>query len=261
MHEIMKKFLILMAMICCLHKVFGQETVFDLIDKATKIEASQELNNLYNLVDLDVIQYFNIRGYETELQVAVFKKTEEYKQKLEEVKAEKRKMLKNNYCIVYKGSVTDYDMKKKGIFMELGSNYCMEDADIRTPKSVKKGDGAILFRALPTEWRKDAYIDGIENEYLFFPVGEVTGLEVESARENLQAYFFFAIDGQLTTKVRFYDASLYNPNARGWYKADRRDLKADKVRVVLANQKTGKIFSDKTYTYKAPTANTQDVKK
>ncbi len=76
-------------------------------------------------------------------------------------------------------------------------------------------------------------------------MSEEIGLEIENDKENIQIFYFFTPNGRQKTEFRFYNM-VSNPNS-GWYKMTMNDLKAENVRIVVANKISGKVYFDKTY--------------
>lgn len=219
---------------------FGQ-SISDLT--ANSKEATDQL---YAIYDLDVFSYFNLYDYDTELKQSVFKKTEEYQTKLAELKSIKAEMLKTTYFTTKDEAFSDYnnyDIKRKGFEIDLGSNWGMGTMSARTPKSIN----GFLFKGLPSKQVPEPLFgQGVNSEKLFLPITEEAGLEIENDKENIQIYFFFTPSGKEKTVFKFLNSD------HNWYNITHNDLKADKVRVVVANKSSGKIYFDKTYTYQPP---------
>lgn len=221
-------------------RTFGQ-TLSDLTANAK--EATDQLEAIY---DLDVFHYFNLYDYDTELKQSVFKKTEEYQTKLAELKIAKAEMLKTTYYTSLTeafSSYTNYDLKRKGFEINLGSNWGMGTMSARTPKSIN----GFLFKGLPSKQVPEPLFgQGVNSEKLFLPMTEEAGLEIENDKENIEVYFFFTPTGKEKTVFKFLNSD------HNWYNITHNDLKADKVRIVVAHKSTGKIYLDKTYTYQPP---------
>ncbi len=193
----MRKFIAIIIISLLFYPTFGQQTIFDITTNA-KV-ATGELEAIY---DIDVFRYYNIKEYDTELKQVMFKKTEEYKSKLAELKEIKVEMLKSTYYFIkYFAYGNNYDIKRKGFEFELGSNMGMGTISARTPKSIND----ILFKALPTKQvNEPLFGSGIYTEKLFFPVDEATGLEIENDKENIAIYFFFTLKGRKKTIFKFF---------------------------------------------------------
>ena len=226
--------------------VLGQ-SLSDLTDSAKG--STSEMEYIY---DLDVFGYFHLEDYDTKLKQAVFKKTEEYQNKMTELKGIRAEMLKTTYY----GKLTDvfsrqdYDIKRKGFEIELGMNWGIGTFSARTPKSIYLENGCtILLKALPSKQVAAPIIGkGVIIEKLFLAMSEESGLEIENDKENIELYFFFIPSGKEKSVFQYYNA--VNNSFAGWYTMTHNDLKADNVRVVVANKSSGKIIYDKFYTYK-----------
>ena len=175
--------LILLTFLFCF-RTFGQQTISELIANAK--EGKEELEAIY---DLNVFSYFNLSDYDTELKQAVYKKTEEYQNKLTELKSIKAEMLKTIYYgnLANAFSNVDYDIKRKGFEINLGSNCGIGTSSARTPKSINLDyECNILLKALPTKQVAEPIMgQGGYSEKLFLPMSEETGLEIENNRESL----------------------------------------------------------------------------
>lgn len=263
----MKKVLMIMVMAITYSQLHGQQTIFDLTANATFADTC-EFDEVY---DLDVFKYFkleygldgNTPMYDTELKKTVFKRTEEYQSYLAELKSKRAKMLATTFYSYGENSIFsrfgggsfplpsygDYDVKAKGVYA------CINSLVTYTPLAPKSINCCgrythILLKPLPTEFSKS------HGEYLLLPMSEEMGIEYESTdKKDLKIYYFFTPTGK--EKVKFDYINLSH-NSKVTSTGDY--FKADKVRVVLANQATGEIYSDKTYTYKAP-ASKQNIRK
>jgi hypothetical protein len=147
----------------------------------------------------------------------------------------------------------NYDLKRKGFEIELGSNLGMGTLSARTPKSIDFSNwGTILLKALPTRQVADPIFGhGIYTEMLSLTMSEEMGLEIENDKENIQIYFFFTPIGREKTTFKFYNNT--SNSYAGWYNVTHNDLKADKVRIIIANKLSGKIYYDKTFSYQPTT--------
>ena len=233
----------------------GQKNISE-VTSASKV-ATIELQYIY---DLNVFAYFKINDYDTELKKSVFLKTEEGQNKLNELKSLKADMLKTVYYARLSGKFeNDYDIEKKGFTIVLGINFAFASSTAPTPKAIyfDKSDmekGGILLKALPTKktditkefntYRTNKVEGGLYEESLFISMSEESALEVENDKENTDIYFFFTPQGREQTVFKVF--------SNEWHEITRNMLKADKVRVVVANKSSGKILSDKTFSNQVP---------
>lgn len=269
----MKSSILLLLVFTC-GSAFGQQTISELT--STSKEATSELKYIY---DLDIFSYYNLKDYDTDLKKSVFLKSEEGQNKLNELKGIKAEMLKSTYYCEKEwnaGKAGNYDIKRKG-FDILYQCFISNDSpgeNIQTPKSVAlKGEEEkpvwIVFKALPSKRVTNGCqsIWGIcDAEMLFLPMTEESGLEIENDPTNTKLYYFFTPSGKEKTvfKIRgkqpFTEAQL-RLMAQGVFGFQRdmqdftitnNDLKADKVRIVVANSSSGKILYDKSFSYQVP---------
>ena len=224
----------------------AQELLSDITANAT-----DENGKLENIYKLNVFEYYNLEDYDTELKKTVFKKTTEYQNYLSELKTKKAEMSKAWYYTV-KTSVfneTDYDIKRKGFEIEIGTNSGLGTFSARTPKSIylQSGD-RIILKSLPSRQKTETKITkGLLTEKLFLEISEENGLEIENNREEIQLYYFFKPTGFEKTTFKFYNYDT--GRFQGWYNITNDDLKSETVRIVVTNNITGKIYYDKTYNY------------
>lgn len=127
--------------------------------KETKMSA----DNIKDILDLNVVSYYDIEGYETELKREFFKETEEYQQ-YETALKEIRKNFKNSSFYYIHSLESDYNLEKRGFLYEIElyeSNYanfpgyinhgtlCIEYATKRFPNNKldvsKVGGGRNFF--------------------------------------------------------------------------------------------------------------------
>ena len=249
--------LIILAFSFCI-RIIGQQTLSELIDNAK--EGKEELIAIY---DLDVFRYYNLTDYDTELKQAVYRKTEDYQNKLTELKSIKAEMFKTLYygklekAFTYssgdydmaKGfSSRDYDLKRKGFEIYIGTNCGIGTVSAKAPKSINLDyDCNILLKALPSKQVAESNLgQGVYSERLFLPMSEEAGLEIENDKENIDIYFFFTPTGKEKIMFKYLNSDGL------WYNITQNEIKSDKVRVVVANKSSGKIYFDKTYSYQPP---------
>jgi hypothetical protein len=226
----------------------GQQLITDITANAT--EENGKLDDIYQL---NVFSYYNLEEYDTELKKSVFKKTTEYQNYLTELKTKKAEMQKTTYYTIKTDMFNDtnYDVKRKGFEIEIGTNSGLGTFTARTPKSIYLENGSrIILKGLPIKQKPEPYVaKGVFSENLFLQISEENGLEIENSRENIQVYYFFTPTGLEITTFKFYNFD--NGRYRGWYTINNNDLKSETVRVIVANKETGFIYFDKFYNYQA----------
>jgi hypothetical protein len=200
------------------------------------------------LLDLDVLTYFseNIprEKIDSELKIASFKKSEEYAKKLNTMQKWRQQVFSSVYYIRDDQSYHDFSSSFYGkTGDEHKYKYSITEQGFKIPlltwnnpspmsKAICLSDfGAsktrfLIANPLPVKLNKD------KDEYFLASIDETTALEIENNRENMQTYLFFMLNGKYenNTKAR-YEQILYT----------------DKVRIVIANKKTGKIYYDRSF--------------
>lgn len=227
-------------------KILTKQNISDL-----KLNAKPANGDLYSIFDLDVFSYYNLHDYDSDLKKVIFKKTEEYQSKLTELKLFKSEMMKTTYYakLVEAFNNVNYDIKRKGFEIEIGSDFAAYPQNAKPPKAIyiQGEELSIILKALPTKQVRDPYMGG-KQEMLFVSMTEESGLEIENNKQSIEAYFFFTPTGKEKNTSSY---SIVSPPSiqtiSDYY------LKSDKVRVVVANNSTGIIYFDKTYSYQPPT--------
>lgn len=244
---------LLMTNFCYSQYPIESNSIFSIIDT---LKIADE--KLYLIYDLNVFDYYKLNSYDTDLKKEVYKKTTEYSEQLAELKKMKTNMLKTPYYVLLENAFVNgyepvnYDLKKKGFYIGLGSNEGGGSTYAIPPKSLpicnkNREILPIYLKSLPTT--KVAGILGLV-EKLFIPLDEERGLEIENAKKDIVVYFIFIPSGKEIISYTFEDTRS------GTLKCKTNALKADKVRMIVANKTTGKILFDKNYTYKPPSTST-----
>jgi hypothetical protein len=214
----------------------AQQTLFDLTAASTEIPYGFE-----TIFDLDVAKYYQLSGdYSSEPKKAAFKETQWYRTRLSALKTVRDSVLKKQYCVhlIMKFNENNYDTKRKGFDIELGTNVARAEAPARPPKSVY----GFVFNALPLRQEHSTGLPpGGYAEKLFLPMSLEQGREIASNREYMDVYFFF------TPTVREKITFSYLTSDSTWHKTSTNNMKADRVRVVVANTATGTLYYDKTF--------------
>ncbi|HBH60975.1 MAG TPA: hypothetical protein DDX85_04375 [Nitrospiraceae bacterium] len=200
-------------------------------------------NNQTAIYDLDVMDYFKLSQYDTELKKNTFKKTPEYQEKLNKLKSIRQKMLENYYYIELERSLGEYDINRKGFEISFGGNIAIFDFDLNAPKSAQ----GFIFPSLPIKNTPDDFIErlglkGIYEERLFLPMGEEQGLSIETHSKDTHVYLIFKM---ASAKDVSYEG--YIIDSRSWVKAEERLLMATPVRVIVGNDKSNEVYFDKEY--------------
>ena len=207
------------------------QTIFSIIENAKLAN-----NEMYFVYDLNVLDYYKLGdNYDSDLKKEVFKKTPEYVEKLEKLKKMKAEMLKTAYYIQQDNKFGDYDIKKKGFEIDFVSQEFYNP-----PKSIKMESNFFYLKSVPTKREPDPSF-GSAIEKLFIPMDETNALEVENNRSDIVIYYFFTLSGKEVVFFQATSPQLYAYNTKASL------LKSDKVRVVVANKSTGKIYYDKTF--------------
>lgn len=227
----------------------GKEISVDFIEN--KIEKGNA--DIFNIYNLDVFYYYDLKEYDTDLKKAVYKKSPEYKTQLNDLKNLKTKLFNTTYYSKQDElfESADYDINKKGFNLIVNTNFGMGTGSAIPPKSVVAawglmGGAYIQLKKLPTKQIDDKYFgQGIKNEILFVPISETNGLEIEENRKNIIVYYLYKPHSKETVKYKFYN-NVSNRYA-GWYDMKDNVITSADLRIIVANKKSGKIYFDKIY--------------
>lgn len=166
-----------------------------------------------------------IAPYETELKRKVFEDSEEYKEKLEKLKGYRSRLLQTVlYAKLkhgYGGFEPQYDLNKRA--------FKVHTHKMRTNPVNKELVNEFIFNTLPVTGDDDSYRTN-GTQFFLLKTDEKTAIEIEG-NEDVQLYVFFILNGKVK-ELGFGGSKLYE---------------SDKVRIVLAHQKTGKIYYDQSF--------------
>jgi len=219
-------------------------TILENAEELTEVEK----NKILTILKLDVFGYFNLYDkYNTPLKREVFKKTSEYKDKLNELKAKKQEIQKKLYYVTLKPDLKEYNVNKRGFDIPITSNILIYGPGSIGPSKTVEG---VHFPSLPVKvvpWRvlgeqiKGAYI-----EIFFLPSKEEDALYIEDIRDKIKLFFIFKI----------YDTKLISwqscePIFSSWtcylWNDKTEVIVANSVRMVIANEKTGEVYLDRVW--------------
>jgi hypothetical protein len=239
---------IIQLIILCVSTItYSQQILTDLTDNAIK-----DVGQINSIFDLNVFEYNNLyEEYDTELKQEIFKKTEQYKNLLSELKIKKGELTEKLYYTIKQEefSEIDYNIKKKGFEIIISTNTGLGTLSTRTPKSICLQNGEnILLKSLPTFKKPSSnLVKGVFEEILFLEITEEDGLEIENNRDDIQLYYFFTPTKKEKSSFKYfnYDTGRFN----GWYTLNNIDIISEIVQIVVANKITGKIYYNKTFHY------------
>jgi hypothetical protein len=206
-------------------------------------KCSKADRNIYIIYDLNVFAYYNIRDYDTDLKKEVFKETSEYKEYLSKLKKLKNNLSQTTYYYEAKElfSSVNYDIKKRGFDIKINQNWGTTGTNgAIPPKSVAIDWNNIKLKSLPSkEVTDNLFGSGFTNEMVFIQVDSEFGLEIERNRKDISIYYLFIPSAKENVKFKYYSNS--------WWDMTNNIITSTKVRVVVSNKKTGKIYYDKIY--------------
>jgi len=238
-------------------------------------ECSVPTADLYPIMKMDVFQYFHLSYYDTDLKKSVFEKSSEYKKYYDSLRAVKSAVMKKSYYVYRNafakedefitaqkededvGGNVNYDVKRKGFRIILGQNTAIGGTYSRhPPKSLKIKDSKdymtlsinwVYLKSLPVKVEQNYFLgqiqQGVFDEVLFIPTTEQIGLAIEEHRTS-KIYFIFSPSGMETVSYKFYNAGDAT-----WYTSKDDLIKADRVRIVIGDETSSKVYFDKSYAY------------
>lgn len=205
-------------------------------------EATYEIYSIYNL---DVFRYFNLYDYNSDLEKAVYKSSEEYKRQLKELKLKKNDLLRTTYFIHEEELFdSDYDIKKKGFYILIRSNYGFGTVSAQAPKSFGSPSSSFQLKTLPSKnipLSYEIFGKGIMDEKLFLQMAPEIGLKIERNKKDVDVYFLFVPKGKETVKYQ------HNNMSHGWFEMTEEVITINRVRIIVINKVDESVYFDKIY--------------
>lgn len=193
----------------------------------TEISAKE----IRDILELNVVSYFNIKGYDTDLKKDLFKETDEYKQYETELKKIRDELKEYSFYYIHKIRNV-YDVEKGGFRYDIilgESDYvnfsgyinhrtlCIEYATKRFPKNhieVNKWWGGTFYNY---------------TQRIYFPVTDKrVALQIEEAgREQVGVLFIFKIDSTKVERPGLWPQTFILTKTEGIY---------------IVNTETGEVY-------------------
>jgi len=191
-----------------------------------------------NLFKNDVFEYFNLQEkYNSPLKKKIFTRSEEYKTKTKKLKQLRLNTLKSRYYVVSK-KVSNYDIKKSGVYVALGRNSKTFNRTGDAPKTFKYA----YFKSLPIESK--LLLGRIRNDRIFIKLSEKAGLEIEENKKSIILVLSFDISKPIKIK---YSAFVEMGAIIGTGNYSELFFPTKNVEIFLFNTKTQKILFKKKY--------------
>ncbi|MCA0446776.1 MAG: hypothetical protein LCH54_11180 [Bacteroidetes bacterium] len=212
----------------------------------------RSVGELRFIEELDVIGYHDLyKEYDTDLKIKVFKKTDWYKEKENELKELREEQRTSTFYIKDSESFDDltYSLDHNGFLVEIGTNEFNHSSFGRPYKtSGINSYSAIYFKYIPTLKNKYTipyakWVKGIVKEYALIKTSEETGLEIEENKERVTIYFL--LKPIRIEKIKFSFMAAVNKTQVATYNQNSGYLTSDFLRIIVANDDTGKIYYDK----------------
>lgn len=238
----MKRYWVLILCMTAYFQMFAQQSVSDIIkdchlvyDTKDKFADIQEIMYrttdgeteelpLYKLkwiYDLDVISYYRIQGYDTDLQKELYKETDEYKEYVKKLSTIRDSIKGSSFYYVHRLE-SNYDLNKlafvynielfEGHYTEIPGyinhgRFCFEYATKRFP-----------YNKIEISIRQSYVGDKYYNQKIYLPVkNKQTALKIEQAEKNKAVLFVFKIDSIKTVQHMFFKEELALARTDGIY--------------------------------------------
>lgn len=200
---------------------------------------SKEANykELLAIMNLDVISYYDLSSqYDTELKIKSYKKTEEYNEKLSELKRIKAEQADIYHFYVF-DKFGDYEVKSHGFYLDLGTNMYSGDF-VRAPTTVNN----FLIKGVKIKGEKILQNEytGLVRDYLLLKTTEDEGLKIENNKTDVKIYIFFKLDRVVKTQSDWL--SIFSRKAR---KGPFALISTRDVRVLAININNNEIYLNK----------------
>lgn len=190
---------------------------------------------LQNALRLDVIEYFDLsEKYDTELKQSIYKETPEYKGNLEKLKILQQKYLNNCLCLdltdIEGFEISDYDLTKGGFTIKLG---------YASKSSLNYFFRYFEIKSIPFKTPISSIYTGVTNydRLYFFNVSKQDAVNLEETRSSIKCILIFKPKGlRKETESLIYG-----------YTTDNYYITTDKVRLILIDPNTDKVYLDKNF--------------
>ena len=189
----------------------------------TKDGETEELP-LYKLkwiYDLDVIPYYRIQGYDTDLQKELYKETDEYKEYVKKLSSIRDSIKCSSFYYVHRLE-SNYDLNKLAFAYNIElyeggytnipgyinhGKFCFEYATKRFP-----------YNNIEISVRQSYVGDKYYNQRIYLPVkNKQTALKIEQAGKNKAVLFVFKIDSVKMVQHSFFKEELALARTVGIY--------------------------------------------
>ena len=205
------------------------------------------IKNINAILQLDVVSYYGLEDvYGTDLKKQVFKKSQDYADRLTELKKERADLTNK---ILYVGSkdsfeYSPYNVSKGEFQFPICLNYGFGLFEARPPNSWDN----VVFEIVPTITLPDTLLGAGAVRYcISLKVGEDTALKIENNASNSYLYIFF----QLEEKMQNVEFSYLNIADGGWYQMNGSAPRAKYARVVIADKTSDTIYHEREYRTKS----------
>ena len=183
------------------------------------------------IFNLQVVPYFNIKGYDTELKKELFKESKEYKDYEKKLIQIRNEVKNRSFYYISKLRSNEYNLSKSGFLYEVElyeGNYvafpgyinhgtlCIEYATSRFPKNkidvIKRFGGKDYFY----------------NQRIYLPVKDKKiALKIEEGGDQIRVLFKFKINSVISKRILFSENDYVLTKIEGIY---------------LINQQTGEVY-------------------
>ncbi len=218
----------------------SQDSYYEVIQNAKEVNG-----DLIHLYELNVLKYYGLDDYQTELQKEVFKSSEEYVKYYQDLKREKGKSGETyRYIKVQKPfTETDYDIDKDGFELKLSLSECYQHLKSYILVELAGNEYEdyiipIVLKNLPiTEYdtKRITYNQPLKNRFLFLNMSSEAGLNIEHNREYVSLYLFFRL-GEIKKNNRNCSDPIVSPEGRLFYGSD--------LRIAIINEQSNEVYYD-----------------
>ena len=222
------------------------------LDMATSDANDVQTFDLYDLFNLDVIDYYGLANqYATDLQKETFRQSPAYREKLNSMKAD-RDVAKGKRYYVKWGSFEDesFNVNSGGFDLQIGTDVAWTNPD--PPKTLPvPDDNNRLFwfpelpmhtdRVSPPILTKPSAAEVQDIYYLFLKMNRTAALSLEN-NSSAKIVFLFNVVG---LKKVFYRG--FSSVDGQWMQWSTKLLECTHLRIIVANEQTGEIYFDKRY--------------
>ena len=242
-----KKILITSGLFCFTTVINSQSIITTIKSQCNELKHEMEYDSQFRLkftgesiLNLDVFNYYQIRdNYDTELKQKVYKETQDYKDKLSELKIIKNDLLSDSYYLDFKPSFYfeegKYNIELKSFtFISVGyqSDFIKRANYLQFDKLLLQIPIGINVKFVPFDHGNGVYFF---KQLLSFKIeNQDLALNIENCRKDIRILFIF----NFTQIYPFINNNILGMSYKDYY------YMTNLQKIILYNSKTDEIYAE-----------------